>query len=136
MATQSCLSARNNSRTFAGAFPLPRTLLSNSFQVCLSGFKSGDMEGQGRLLDVVVGEELCGVECCMGSGVVVLKYSAIQRFVAAEKYTFLFLNSIHLFRLYFCLSFSLLFIVFFRLICYKYLGNYLRIFDVNKCYDE
>ena len=29
-------------------------------------------------LDVVVGEELCDVVCCMGSGVVVLKYSVIQ----------------------------------------------------------
>ena len=29
-------------------------------------------------LDAVVGEELCGVACCMGSGIVVLKYSAIQ----------------------------------------------------------
>ena len=37
------------------------------------------MEGQGRILDVVVGEELCGVACCLGSGIVVLKYSAIQR---------------------------------------------------------
>ena len=82
MATHSCLSAGNNSRTFAGAFTLPRARLSNSFQVCLLGLRSEDMEGQGRILDVVVGEELCGVACCMGSGIVVLKYSAIQRFMA------------------------------------------------------
>ena len=31
------------------------------------------MEGQGRILNVVVGEELCGVACCMGSGIVVLE---------------------------------------------------------------
>ena len=73
------LEGQNNSRTSAGAFPLPGTRLSNSFQVCLFGFQSGDMEGQGRILDVVVvGEELCGVACCMGSGIVVLKNSATQ----------------------------------------------------------
>ena len=72
-------------------------LVSNSFQACLFGFKSGDMEGQVRILDVVVGEELCGVACCMGSGVVKLKYSAVQSLNArnkpANKYPFLFLNS-------------------------------------------
>ena len=59
--------------TFVGAFILPRTRLSNSFQVCLFGFKSRDMEGQGRILDIVVGVELCGVACCMRSGIVELK---------------------------------------------------------------
>ena len=38
----------------------------------LFGFKTGDMEGQGRTLDVVVGEELCCIASCMGSGIVVL----------------------------------------------------------------
>ena len=36
------------------------------------------MEGQGRIFDVVVGEELGGVACCMGSGNVVLQCSATQ----------------------------------------------------------
>ena len=36
-------------------------------------------------LDVVVGEELCGVACCMGSRVVPLKYSAIQRLMPKTK---------------------------------------------------
>ena len=48
MATQYCLSAWNNSRTFAGASTVPRTRLSNSFPVCLFGSKSGDKEGQGE----------------------------------------------------------------------------------------
>ena len=33
---------------------------------------------QGENLDVPVGEELCGAACSVGSGIVVLKYSAIQ----------------------------------------------------------
>ena len=41
------------------------------------GFKSVDMEGQGRILDVV-GDELCGVACCMQSSIVMLKYSALR----------------------------------------------------------
>ena len=53
--------------------------------MCVFGFKSGDMEGQGRLLDVVVGEELCGVDCCMGSGAVVLKYNTIQHLMPEIK---------------------------------------------------
>ena len=44
-------------------------------------FKSGDLEGQGRILDAAVGEEPRGVACCMGSGTVVLKHSAIQRWM-------------------------------------------------------
>ena len=47
--------------------------------MCLLGFKSGGEGRPGENLDVVFGEELCGVACCMGSGIVVLKYSAIQR---------------------------------------------------------
>ena len=78
MATHSCLSAWNNSHTVAGAFTLPRTRLSNLFPVCLFGFKSGDMEGQGRIFDIIIGEELCDVAWCLGSGIVMLKYSAIQ----------------------------------------------------------
>ena len=54
--------------------------------MCLFGLKSGDMDGQGgRSLDVVVGEEQCGVECCRGSGVVLLKYSAVQRLMPETK---------------------------------------------------
>ena len=49
------------------------------------GFKSGDIEGQGRILDVVVGEDLCGIACSIGSGIVVLKYSAIQRMMLEIK---------------------------------------------------
>ena len=49
------------------------------------GLRSGDKEGQGRILDVVVGEELCDVACCMGSGIVVWKDSAIQRFMHEMK---------------------------------------------------
>ena len=30
-------------------------------------------------MDIVVCEELCDVACCMGSDVVVLKYSAVKR---------------------------------------------------------
>ena len=47
--------------------------------MCLFGFKTGDMDGQGRVLGVVVGEKLFGLACCMGSGIVMMKYSAIQR---------------------------------------------------------
>ena len=36
-------------------------------------------------MDVVVSEELCGVAYCMGSGIVVLKYSAIQRMMLEIK---------------------------------------------------
>ena len=53
--------------------------------MCSFGFKSGNMESQGRILDVVVGEKLCGVACCMGSGIIVLKDSAIQRLMALNK---------------------------------------------------
>ena len=48
----------------------------------LFGSRSGDMEDQGIffvVVDVIVGGELCGVACCMGSGVVGLEYSAMQR---------------------------------------------------------
>ena len=41
------------------------------------GLRSGDKEGNGRIVDVVIGKELCGV-CCMGSAIVVLKYSDTQ----------------------------------------------------------
>ena len=47
--------------------------------------KSGDQEDQGRIGDVVVEEELCGVAYCMGSGVVVLKYSVIRRLMCEIK---------------------------------------------------
>ena len=53
--------------------------------MCLFGVKSADMESQGRVSDVVVGEELCGVACCMGSGIVVWTYSAIQRLMLEIK---------------------------------------------------
>ena len=36
-------------------------------------------------MDVVVGKELCGVTCCMGFGVFVLKYNAIQRLILGRK---------------------------------------------------
>ena len=59
--------------------------------------------GQGRPgknLGVVVGEEMCGIVCCMGSGIVALKCSAIQLLMLEiqqqKKYGFLFLNSIQL----------------------------------------
>ena len=39
----------------------------------------------GGNLDVAVGEELCDVACCMGSGTVVLKYSDIQRLIPEIK---------------------------------------------------
>ena len=48
-------------------------------------------------LDIVVHEELCGVACCMGSGIVVLKYSVIcfmPEIKWQNKNAFLFLNSI------------------------------------------
>ena len=53
--------------------------------MCLLGFKSVDMEDQERTLGVVVGKELCGVACYMGSGIVVLKYSAIQHLMLEIK---------------------------------------------------
>ena len=53
--------------------------------MCVSLFKSGDMEGQRRICDIDVGKELCGVACCMGSGIVTLKYSAIQRLMGEIK---------------------------------------------------
>ena len=49
---------------------------------------SVEVRGHGRPgenLDVVVGEELCDMACCMGSGIVVLKYSAIQRLMPEIK---------------------------------------------------
>ena len=85
MATHSCFSAWNNSRTFSGAFTLPRTRVSNSFQVCLFRFKSGDVEDQERILDVVVGEELCDAAWCTGSGIVVVKYSAKECLMREKK---------------------------------------------------
>ena len=36
-------------------------------------------------MDVVVGEEPCGVAFCMGFGIVVLKYGAIQRLMPKIK---------------------------------------------------
>ena len=38
--------------TLAGAFTLPRTRLSNSSQVCSTGFRSGDTEGAGKRWNV------------------------------------------------------------------------------------
>ena len=49
------------------------------------GFKSGDIESQGELSNVVVGEEPCGVACCVGFGIVMLKCSAMQRMVREIK---------------------------------------------------
>ena len=58
---------------------MPGKHLLSSLEVCLFGFMSGDMEGQGRISGIVVGEKLRGVACCMGSGTVVLQYNAMQR---------------------------------------------------------
>ena len=99
MTNRSCLSAWNNSRTFAGAFPLLRTRLSSSFQVCLFGFKSGNREGQGS-------QGRCcwrgTVWCCMLHGVwhcrVELQcyttFDARMKQQKKKKKAFLFLNSI------------------------------------------
>ena len=70
IATHSCLHAWNNSRTFARVFTLRQTCFFSWFQVCLLGFKSGDMTGQGRIWTLFVGRDLCGVVCCMGSGII------------------------------------------------------------------
>ena len=103
MAIHSCFSARNNSCTFAGVFIASNT--SPQLVPSVFAWVSVDMAGQGRILDVVVGEELCGVACCMGSGVFALKHSAIPRLVpekkrkkknettTAKRYAFLFWNS-------------------------------------------
>ena len=69
--------------------------------MCSVGFQSGWGAGgrgghgrPGKSLHIAVGDELCGVACCMGSGVVKLKYSAVQSLNArnkpANKYPFLF----------------------------------------------
>ena len=99
MATHSCLSARNNWRTFAGAYTLPRRCLSNSFRVCLFGFKSGDMEGQWRIWTWLLARNRV---VSRGSGIVLLKCSTTQRLMPEMKqqkkkknYTFLLLNRIH-----------------------------------------
>ena len=80
MTTHSCWSARNNSLTFAGAFTLPRTRLSNSSQMFSIECKLiwGHWRA-GENLDDVVSEELHDLACCIKSDVFVLKYSAIQR---------------------------------------------------------
>ena len=59
---------------------------SNLSEMCSIGFKliSGH-GGPGQNLDDVVGEELCGVACCVGLGAFVLKYSAIQRLMPEIK---------------------------------------------------
>ena len=49
------------------------------------GFESGRHGRPGENLNVVVGKALCGMACCMGSGIVVLKYSAIQRLMPKLK---------------------------------------------------
>ena len=46
-------------------------------------------------MDAVVGEELYGVVCRMGSGIVVLKYSAIQQLMLETKQLFV-LNNVSL----------------------------------------
>ena len=51
--------------------------------------------------DVVVGEELGGVACCMRSGVVVSRHSAIQRLMRrkdSKKKDFFFFNTICVFK--------------------------------------
>ena len=53
------------------------------------------MKGYRKILDFVVGEELCGVVCCMESGIVVLKYSAIQQLMLETKQLFV-LNNVSL----------------------------------------
>ena len=40
--------------------------------MCLFGFKFGDIEDQGRILDIVIGEELCGGTWCTWSGIFML----------------------------------------------------------------
>ena len=37
------------------------------------------MEGQGRIFDIIIGEVLCDVAWCLGSGVVMLKESVMHR---------------------------------------------------------
>ena len=83
MAIHSCFSARNNSCTFAGVFIASNT--SPQLVPSVFAWVSVDMAGQGRILDVVVGEELCGVACCMRSGIVVFKYCDIQRLIRKIK---------------------------------------------------
>ena len=53
--------------------------------MCLFGLKSRDKEDQQKILDDVVGEELCGVACCRGSGIVVWTYSPIQHLMREIK---------------------------------------------------
>ena len=48
-------------------------------------FAWGYRKGQGKNLDVVVGEELCDVVCCKGSGDVVMKDSAVQHLMPKIK---------------------------------------------------
>ena len=52
--------------------------------MCLIGFKFGDMEGEGSA-HIVVGDELCGVVWCMGSGVATLKYNTTQYLMPKTK---------------------------------------------------
>lgn len=57
--------------------------------------KFWDIGDQGESLDVVVEEELCGDLCCMGLGIVMLNYSAIQRLMHernSKKICFFFLT--------------------------------------------
>ena len=68
--------------------------------MCSTGFKYGGHGRPGEKLDIVVGDEVCDEACCMGSGIVVLKYNAVQLLMPEiyikkkEKSAFLFLNSV------------------------------------------
>ena len=62
--------------------------------VCL-GLRFWTWKARGEFFDVLVDEGLCGVACCMGSGIVVLKYSAIQQLMLETKQLFV-LNNVSL----------------------------------------
>ena len=66
--------------------------------MCLFGLKSGDKENQGRTLDDVVGEELCGVACCIEVWHCRVDVECHSTFDARNKtaktYAFLCLNTI------------------------------------------
>ena len=91
MATHSCSSASNNSCIFCKG---DHAASNTSLQFVPVVFVWASVWGHGRPGENKddVGEELCGVECCMGSDTVVLKYSAIQRLMheTKQKKAFLF----------------------------------------------
>ena len=62
-------------------------------------FESGDMEGQVRIRTLLLARNCVVWRCSMGSGMVVLEYSAVQclmpELTKRQKYAFLFLNSLN-----------------------------------------